>query len=308
MGYAVTGESKQKYLDRPIIIIGFGRSGTSILSDAIMQHPDLAYISNYNARFTNSDNINVVRRIFDNRFWRILGQKKQLNKVSAINRIAFKPAEAYGYWNLLTRRDFGRGFLFGLKEDSDQVDHIRERLSFLVRLQGKKRLCFKITGPSRLCYLDSVFPDAVYLHVRRLPLPNIRSMMNVGFYQNRKHGLWWHGEGVYTDEEKEFVELNAERPELIAALQYYKVHETHNAEARANGISNRMMSIDFEDFVSNPKLVVRSAIEFSCLKRDRFVDDFIKKNKIYDRNKKNSFYFSMEMDREIERIATRGVV
>lgn len=62
-------------LDKPIIFIGLGRSGTTIISEIIFQHEDLAWPSNYQNRFPDDVRINRIRPLLDNRFWRIRGQK-----------------------------------------------------------------------------------------------------------------------------------------------------------------------------------------------------------------------------------------
>jgi len=64
-----------KKVKNPIIILGFGRSGTSIVADIILKHKDLAYISNYNAIAPSSKLINLMRLPFDNKLYKIQGQK-----------------------------------------------------------------------------------------------------------------------------------------------------------------------------------------------------------------------------------------
>lgn len=84
-------------LERPIIFIGVARAGTSVISEIILQHDDLAVISSYHDKFPNSTLVNFIRPVVDNKLWRINGQKKQLNKVSFGNRYSFKSTEAYNF-------------------------------------------------------------------------------------------------------------------------------------------------------------------------------------------------------------------
>jgi hypothetical protein len=86
---------KTMRIEKPIIFIGTGRSGTTVISGIIMRHRDLAFPSQYQNIFFMNPKINLVRNLFVNKFWKIYGQKKQLNKVSIINKYIFKPAEAY---------------------------------------------------------------------------------------------------------------------------------------------------------------------------------------------------------------------
>lgn len=294
-------------LKEPVIIIGFGRSGTSIFADAFFQHPELAFISNYNAKFASSDLVNLIRYLFDNNFWHIVGQKKQLNKVSLINRYAFKPAESYGYLNKLMTSDFGRGFLLGLEEEESRKKEIREKLYKLVMLQGRSRFGLKVTGPSRLGYLNSLFPDAKFIRIKRKPLPNIKSLLKVGFYQGRERSLWWQGDEVYSKCELEFVNENSDKPELIAALQYFKINKIHDQEVARYNLERRVKTFEYETFFNEPKKTLEEALDFVNLQKSKKVDRFLEKNEIYNRNVGGNFYFSEDMDPEVSRIALFGL-
>src|SRR5699024_6438282 len=97
--------------------IGVPRAGTTIISEIIFQHNDLAWISNYQNRFPTSVNINRLRGLLDNKLWYLRGQKQQLNSVPFYNKLAFKPAEAYSFWDSITdeRISFSKSFLTNQK-------------------------------------------------------------------------------------------------------------------------------------------------------------------------------------------------
>lgn len=294
-------------LERPVILLGFGRSGSSIIADTIFQHHRLAYLSNYHVMFPDSRLVNFLRMLFDNPLWRIKGQKEQLNEVSRLNRYAFKSAEAYTFLNQITGRDFRRSFMYGERASEEEQQRIRKEFRFLTRAQLRNRMGFKITGPSRLGYLASLFPDARFVWIVRDPLPNIRSLLNVDFYQPRKHALWWYGEGVYSEEEKRFAEANSHRPELIAALQYFKVNQIHDIEAERFGLSDQILPVHYRDFVERPHDEVARILSFAELDRDRHVDSFLEENRIFSRDKNRGYYFSREVDEEVTRVALCGL-
>src|SRR5690606_35262818 len=102
-----------------------------------------------------------------------------------------------------------------------------------------------------LGYLNSIFPDAKFLLMKRNPLPNIKSLLNVGFYQGASRELWWREDGVYDSNEIKFFENNLERPEFIAALQYYKISKVHEAEVLSHKLEQRIATVSYEDFVVN---------------------------------------------------------
>lgn len=294
-------------LDRPVILLGFGRSGSSIIADTIFQHDDLAYISNYHAMFPDSRLINFIRVLFDNPLWSIKGQKEQLNEVSRLNRYTFKAAEAYEFLNRVMGRDFRRNFLYNAQATEEEKERVRKEFRFMVRAQFKKRLGFKITGPSRLAYLASLFPDARFIWIVRDPLPNIRSLLNVDFYQPRKHALWWYGDGVYSEQEKRFAKANSDKPELIAALQYFKVNQIHHEEVERFGLQDQVLTVQYADFVKQPEAEIDRMLSFAGLGPDRHVSNFLENNRIFSRDKARGHYFSRDMDEEVERVALHGL-
>ncbi len=277
-------------LEKPIIFIGSARSGTTIFSEIIMRHPDLAYQSNYQEMFYKYPGINILRNLFDNRFWRVFGQKKQLNEVSTFNKYIFKPKEGYQMWKYLSggEVDFSRDFLANTQVDPERVDFIRDYFYKLVKLQNRKRLTFKITGPSRIAYLTSIFPDAVFINLKRSKLPTINSLLMVDFWESRgMDRLWW--KGVYSDEEKAWVEQNSHNPAVLTAFQLKKIDEI--TEQELNRIQPEYIEVHYENFVENPKGQLQRVIDFTGLKSFDF-EKYLSGVKIHNRNKKDSDYFS----------------
>ena len=103
-------------LEKPIIIFGSGRSGTTVISEIIFQHEDLAWHSNYQELFPKFTPVNYMRRLFDNKVWRIIGMNTQNNR-SFTNYMLFRPIERYDFWQAVTgdRIDFSRSFLLNEK-------------------------------------------------------------------------------------------------------------------------------------------------------------------------------------------------
>lgn len=290
-----------KNISRPVIIIGSGRSGTTIISEILFRHESLAWPSNYQEKFPKYPGINLMRQMFDNKLWRLQGQKPQLNKVSKINKALFKPAEAYKFWEFLTGPEinFSREFLLSERPKEKDIKRIRKAFEKLVKYQAKKRLAFKITGPSRIGYLKSVFPDAVFINIVRDPMATINSWLNVDFWQDKgKHQLWWTG--AYTAQEEEWATKNADKPELLAAMQYRKlmeVTEREIAEHKANCITIR-----YEDFVSNPSAVINNMLSFAELGKSPMVDAYLNGIKIYNQNKNEESGKPEPHESEIQRI------
>jgi omega-hydroxy-beta-dihydromenaquinone-9 sulfotransferase len=288
-------------LQKPIIFIGTGRSGTSVISEIIMRHKDLAFPSQYQDKFYKYPKINLIRTLFENNYWRIFGQKKQLNKVSIINKIIFKPSEAYQMWKYLTGNDidFSRGFLLNQKASSERVDFIHNYFQKLVSYQNRNRLAFKITGSPRIGYLLSIFPDAYFIVLKRKPIPTISSFLKVKFWKNRgMNQLWWTG--AYSEEEEKWATENKNEPELITAFQIKKILEVTKYECQK--YKPNYIYINYEDFVAEPMCQIRKILNFAQLSADKACVDYLEKNKIYNRNKADIKYFGKDQLEKIYKI------
>lgn len=276
-------------IQKPIIFIGTGRSGTTIISEIITRHPDLAFPSNYQDIKPSVSITNLVRIFFDNPLWRIHGQKPQLNKVPLINKYTFRPSEAYKMWEYLSGNnvDFSRGFLLDDDISDERIALIRQYFNKMVLYQNKNRLAIKITGPSRITFLSKIFPDAVFIHLKRDLIPTINSFLKVSFWQERgAKKLWWLG--AYTKDEEKWALKNSNNPVLMTAFQLNKIIEVTLQEKEK--FSPQYLEIRYEDFVANPLKEIKRVISFTGLSSFNF-ENQLNKIKIHNRNKKDSDYF-----------------
>jgi len=274
-------EKYEHLLEKPIIVFGTGRSGTTIISDVIFHHEDLAWHSNYQELFPRFAGINYVRRIFDNGLWHIIGMNTQNNK-SLINQVCFRPIERYDFWEVITgpRIDFSRNFLLNERATEEERVRIRTFFAKMVKYQDRKRLAFKITGPSRMEYLNSIFPDAVFVQITRDPVATVRSWLEVKWSNQITDQLWW--EGAYSDDElKQAKEISGDQA-LFAAFQYRKLMESTAYEI--NKLQANVYTANYEDFVKDPKGFITKMMEYVQLKPSKFVDAFMEKISVQNRN------------------------
>lgn len=292
---------RTNYLEQPIIFLGAPRSGTSVISEIVMRHKDLAYPSQYQPRVLGNTNINYLRRLADNSFWRFHGQKKQLNKVSPLNYFIFRSVEAYPMWDHLVRDglSFSKDFLLNEQATLEEKKHIVSFFTKLVSKQGKKRLGFKITGPSRLNYLLSIFPDAKVVQINRDPLAVVNSLMRVNFWKNRgMTSFWW--QGAYNSTDYEWLESNKSDSVQITAYQIKRVAEV--AKKEIESLKPNVLQVAYSDFVENPKSTIEKILCFTELSHDEACFDYLKKNKIYNQNRKNETFFSKEQRRKLTQL------
>ncbi|MEP7318425.1 MAG: sulfotransferase [Panacibacter sp.] len=281
----------EELLEKPIIIFGSGRSGTTIISEIIFQHEDLAWHSNYQELFTHSTAINYLRRLFENKWWRLVKywvfvgvSKNTRQKWGGLFSLAiFNPIERYAFWEYITgkRIDFSRGFLLNEKATEEEKHKMRSHLAKQVKYQGRKRLIIKFTGPSRIEYLQSVFPDAIFISIAREPIATVRSWLEVGFWQTKGiNRLWWVG--AYTKEEEAEAEKLENDPALITAFQYKKLMETTEYEIKKTGVA--ILESRYEEFVKDPKALIKKMLDFVGLPPSKNVDRYIEEMVVSNRN------------------------
>jgi hypothetical protein len=247
----------KEFLNKPIIFFGTGRSGSTIISEIILKHRTLAFPSNYHHKYPTIESVNYLRQLLDNRFWRLHGMKSQsgVNMVKSYNRFLFIPSEAWNMWNhiLPSEIPFSRGFLLNEKADKNIIASIRAYFLRLIQMQGRERLGLKITGPGRLTYLQSIFPDAVFVHIKRRIVPTISSFLKAPFWQRQgMHQLWWNG--VYTDHELLEVEQNGDNPVWMTSFQVKKILDVIELEKEV--LKSKVIDVSYDDFLINPVVVI----------------------------------------------------
>lgn len=245
----------------PVFFVGNGRSGTTIMFEALAQHKDLAWPSNYCKWMPASLYINALVPILDRIGLR--GNKKQYGKVLPGNRFLPQPDEAYEFWDYYTQQNFSRSYLHDLEASEQDIKRIRNAVYSLMRWQGKSRFAAKLTGPGRISYLAGVFPDARFIHVIRDGRSVVESLLRQKFWIE-KGGL----EAPFWDDTPETIldewKASGNNSDILAAVQWRHVIESIQSDvSRLPNIS--YMEVRYEDFVNDPIEKLKSIYQFAGL-------------------------------------------
>ena len=288
-------------ISKPIIIIGTGRSGTSIVTDIIMRHKDLAFPSLYNDLFYKYPSINILRNIFDNPLWRIFGEKKQLNKVKFLNKFIFRHMETYNLWEYLSgfNINFSRDYLLNSTASDKRVEFIHLYFIKMLKYQNRKRLAFKLTGAPKIGYLLSIFPDAKFVIMKRKVIPTISSFLRVDFWKEKGYNEIW-ANGAYSEQELIIADNLKNTPELLTALQIKKINEVTQIECKKH--SPDFIEVQYENFTNNPFGELKRIFAFLRLDIDNTCFNYLSNKKIYNRNKPDNQYFSPSQIKNIKKI------
>lgn len=286
---------KHNLLKKPIIFFGTGRSGTTLISEIIFRHSDLAYPSNYHEKFPKYAAVGLFKHLFINDFWKFYGRKYQkgLNTVSRYNAYKFIPSEAWNMWRFLLspKYDFSRDVLYNKEIDIEYKIKVLNYFSNLVSWQNGNRLAFKITGPPRMKFLSSIFPDAFFIHIKRNPVPTISSFLNIPFWKSRGiDKLWWHFD--LNDEEKNIVNNSLHDPVWMTSFQISQILKIFKEEREI--VKPNYFELVYEEFLQNPSDSIKQILSLVELEHDNKCYDYLLKNPIKNNCKPDSFYFNQQ--------------
>jgi hypothetical protein len=264
----------------PVFFIGFPRSGTTLISEAFFRHDALGWPSLYSQWFPRKPWLNVARRVFDNQVINLAGQKASRHSRTLLgNRFLPQPAEAYRFWDLYAAHDFSRSYLRDRVADADSISRTRDAVQKLLKWQGRKRFVAKITGPPRIRFLNSIFPNAIFLHVVRDGRAAVHSLLNSTFWREKgglKKPFW---EGGLSQDDVQCWQAESNEPAVLAALQWKRIMEIAQLE-RKTIKPTCYCELRYEDFVQSPHELLRGLYEFCDLDDLPKAHKFLKKNSI----------------------------
>ncbi|WP_325893053.1 sulfotransferase [Grimontia sp. NTOU-MAR1] len=269
-------------LNQPLIFVGAPRSGVTLISDIVMHHDEICWLDESFEKHPKSD---FQHRLFKRK---CAFRNKALQDNSFLGSLAREfspvPSEVMNFWDDYTREevDFYRGFARGKHATPVEISSIREILSRRIELSGRSRLALRFTGPSRLCYLNSLFPDAKFVHICRDPASTVHSMISTEEWEYQgKNLLWWRG--AYSLQE--LAQYDRLRGHAVAgtAFQLNKLIQTTMAEATELDLN--MLSVNYEDFVATPERIVDKILDFAELPTNEMIDAALKQREIRCSNK-----------------------
>jgi hypothetical protein len=262
-------------LEKPIFLLGFPRSGTTIIFETLSMHEDLAWFSNKLRQHPKFPAVALFSRIAA--FERLRGAEKQLVAQSRLQKYMPYPDECYPVWERCCGERFLYDYLVGQRASAGERDRICKTIGSVVRFQGKKRFSAKITGPSRIEYLDSLFPDAVFVHILRDPRAVVNSLLRVRFW-TRRGGYqrpWW--ENGLTRDDRQTLDRFGHTPSALAAVQWSRVIQVARHEADAIP-KERYMEIRYEEFMKDPHGRLQNMLDHCGLPSSRRMSSYMRRH------------------------------
>ena len=239
----------------PIIIVGTGRCGSTLLHRLLARHAELGWLSTFNEVLPSQTWLSLFSRLY----------RLPLSERIKASKGFPKPFEAYRFWEHylpgFSRRD--------RPQTPDDVleagiDPVRRATARVLRFQGRRRLLVKVTGWSRIAYFDRIYPDALFLSLRRDPRSVVSSWINAGWLDVTSppgsEGWQW---GKVSPELYELWRDLGGDPPLSAAL---KVRLDLDDIARNMAMfPGRCHEFWYEDLIRSPERTLKEVCEFAGL-------------------------------------------
>src|SRR5690348_8434276 len=256
---------------KPIFIVGTGRCGSTAFQHVLGVHPQTMWLSGFAEEFPNHPvwnraavaamNNPLLRRVFHKRI---------------------KPGENYGFWytHAYGFAEPGRDLVA-----DDVTPRVRRQLHKVfgrMLSRRRNRILIKLTGWSRIGYLNEVFPDAKFIHIVRDGRAVASSYLHINEWQWRG----WYGPyswryGPLSAEDQAAWEASGRSFAALAGIQW-RIHTRAIETARAGIDPKRYLEVRYEDYCADPWATCRRVLDFSELEHAPAFERHVRSAKITD--------------------------
>jgi hypothetical protein len=247
-------------IKKPIIVIGAERSGKSLLSSILANHPHLYWLSNLDSRWPRGTiPVTLARRVFsltkiDQKYITIPGTFSRMDG-------KFPPSECVAYWKRVFRWGNEEDYIIenDYFDESDLTSALKSQLlndfGLRMSLSGKTRLMVEQAGFSlKILFFNALFPDAIFLQTIRNPFDNHEALVRRKLSSDQK--LW----GIKVPG---WQKLIGEEPAKQAVVQLKSTLEIIDEDiVKIRDFETRFMRIRYEDLILSSQETIRSVLSF----------------------------------------------
>jgi hypothetical protein len=241
-------------ITKPIFIVGTGRCGSTAFHQLLAMHPQVMWLSGFSERYPDKPAWNrwAVAAMGNPLLRRLLGKR-------------IKPGENYGFWY---RHAYGFAEPGRDLVRTDVTPRVRKQVRAALEpmlTPSRSRLLIKLTGWSRIGFLNEIFEDAKFIHIVRDGRAVASSLLHIGSWRWRGwYGPWSWRYGPLSAEDQAAWEDSDRSFAALAGLQW-RIHTRAVEAARQVLDPNRFLEVRYEDFCEQPMETCRRALEFAEL-------------------------------------------
>jgi hypothetical protein len=239
-------------IDRPVFLVGSGRSGTTLTYHYLAIHPDLCWFSNASNRAPWLGFMPAVQRVLDIPG---LGDGIRRDIVARTGgRFGLRPVEAE---IIYARAGFDDRRKMDEADFSETISmKFRAEVARHVKWAGRSRFVSKQTSNNQhVRLLNKIFPDALFIHLVRDGRAVANSILTQGWMDSLH--VWWLEDAAINQVH------NYRDPIELCALHW----KNNVDELLACGeiLGNRYIQIRYEDMVSDYSEFMKAVCDFCDL-------------------------------------------
>jgi hypothetical protein len=235
-------------LQKPIIIVSVGRSGSTVFHQILSKHPHLAWLSRLNNDFPEKPAVN-----------RLFMKAIDLPLIGKMLTSVAHPAECSSFWDY-----YCKGFRRPCRDlTADDVTNkprqIRDVFSAMLT-NRRNHLLLKITGWPRIGFLHEIFPDAKFIHILRDGRAVANSLLSQPWWWGWGGPENWRWGQLAPSQRQEWEGHNKSFIALAAIEWKILMDAFENAVANL-GCDNYLV-LKYEDLCVSPVEQTKRAVEF----------------------------------------------
>lgn len=251
-----------------VLVVGTGRSGTTLVSETVARHPSTGFISGVDDKLPR---LNLMGR-HNGRLYRRGGQRpssmRALAEAGSLfekGRLRVAPSEAYGLFDRYVMAGFSTPCRDLVAEDMTPFIARRVVAFFEDRIaaQGCRTLVQHLTGWPRVGFLRAAYPDLKVVHVVRDGRAVANSWLQMG---------WWDGwlgpdkwiYGPLPADLREEWEASGRSFPVLAALGWRMLVDAYE-QARSVAPADTWLDIRHEDVLADPRGTFGRVLDFAGL-------------------------------------------
>jgi Sulfotransferase family len=266
-----TGDARPEP-EAPIIIVGTGRCGSTLLHRLLARHESLGWLSTFNEVFPKQPWLSMFSAFYE------APLPDRLRHAKAFP----KPFEAYQFWEHylpgFSRRDRP---LTATDVPDSGIEPVRRATARVLRFQRRDRLLVKVTGWSRIAYFDRIYPGARFVSLRRDPRAVVSSWEQADWLDvsSPPDSPDWQWGEVPSDHLATWRALGGGR--LVSAALKIRL-DLDDIARNAELVPGRFHELTYEELVGNAEATLRSLCEFCGLEWSPRFEKIVREAAFYD--------------------------